>query len=115
MIVNRDKKQTNFLEFRNHKVSPTQVNNLDRVQEIRVAVLHAVHRRLGQRAGGPGADPPVRRGARPVLRQRVRARPRLQLLQSLPDPRRNDHRRRADGDLEESHFGGAQERRLLLV
>lgn len=56
-----------------------------RLPEIRRPLLHAVRRVQRQRAGHVRVDPSARRGARSVLRQRLRARSCLQLLQGEGD------------------------------
>ena len=97
----------------------------DRVQEVRRVVLHAVHRPRRQRAVVPRSSAvvtnlrivhsPVRGGARPVLRQRVRARLGIQLLQGVPDPGRDGHRRRGNGDVEAYHKPRVEAHGLLRL
>ncbi|KZL69259.1 hypothetical protein CI238_09101, partial [Colletotrichum incanum] len=60
----------------------------DRLPPLRRPLLLRLRRYKRQRAGIPRGHPLLRRGPRRLLRQRLRARPGLQLLQGLRHPRR---------------------------
>lgn len=68
--------------------APESVLDQDRLPAVRGPVLLRLRRRQRQRARVPRGHSLLRRGPRPVLRQRLRVGPRVQLLQGLRDPRR---------------------------
>ena len=71
--------------FKKKKKKSTVQDLQDHLPPLRGPLLLHRLRPLGQRARPLGSSPPLRRGPRPLFRQRLRARPRLQLPPSLFD------------------------------